>query len=145
MEFQIIHERGDTSEVHAAIRRGIRTADPPDVGARDYVPLYLSLRDGAREIIGGLYGATMWKWLMIEGLWVAEHQRRRGHGSRLLEAAETFAREHGCKGASLGTFDFQAREFYERHGYRLIGELVDFPEGHRHFQLAKRFTIEVGR
>ena len=139
MTFQIIHEREDASDVFAAIRRGIREADPPDVGARDYAPVFLSLRDDDGAILGGLYGATMWKWLMIEGLWVAREQQRRGHGSRLLTAAESQALERGCVGASLGTFDFQARAFYERHGYRVVGELVGFPEGHSHFQLAKRF------
>ena len=77
---------------------------------------------------------------MIEGLWVADDQRGRGYGSQLLTAAETIAVERGCIGAWLGTFDFQARGFYERHGYRVFGELADFPAGHRHFELSKRFA-----
>jgi hypothetical protein len=45
----------------------------------------------------------------------------------------------GRRGAWLGTFDFQARAFYERRRYRVFAELPDFPLQHRHYHLAKRF------
>jgi len=77
--------------------------------------------------------------LMLDGLWVAAELRGQGYGARLLAAAESAARRRGCRGVWLGTFDFQARSFYERQGYRIIGELAEFPAGHTHFQLAKRF------
>jgi GNAT superfamily N-acetyltransferase len=139
MEFNIGEEAGDVGRVVADIRRGIREADPPDVGARDYKPLCFALRDATGALRGGLYGATMWNWLLIDGLWVAADLRGNGLGSRLLAAGEAAASERGCRGAWLGTFDFQARSFYERNGYRVIGELLDFPEHHTHFRLAKRF------
>ena len=136
MPFEIIEEH-ESNDVPAEVRRGIREADPPDVGRRDWQPLCLSLRDGEGRIQGGVYGATMWGWLSIDGLWVAEELRGRNLGSRLLAAAETLAVERGCTGSWLGTFDFQARPFYERHGYRVIGELTGVPDGHRHFTLSK--------
>jgi len=37
----------------------------------------------------------------------------------------------------LDEFDFQARPFYERHGYRVVGELAGFPNGHVRFTLLK--------
>lgn len=139
MQFDITEEHHDDSGVGAEVRRGIREADPHDVGPRDYEPLALALRERDGTLRGGVYGATMWKWLMIDGLWIAPDLRGQGLGARLLAAAEAVAIQRGCLGASLGTFDFQARAFYERQGYRAFGQLPDFPVGHSHFQLAKRF------
>jgi GNAT superfamily N-acetyltransferase len=142
MTLQIVKEDDESAAVHAAIRQGIRANDPPEVGPRNYQPLFFSLRDAAGTIVGGIYGATIWGWLLIEGLWVAPEQRGRGHGGRLLAAAEALAIDRGCKSARLGTFDFQARAFYERHGYGVFGELAGFPEGHRHFELSKRLETQ---
>ena len=140
MSVEIREEPEDGGNVAEEVRRGIRSSDPAEVGPRDWMPLTLSLRDDARTIVGGLYGATMWGWLVVDGLWVDERLRRQGFGSRLLAAAEERAIARGCRGAWLGTFDFQARSFYERHGYRVMGTLEDFPAGHAHYELAKTFA-----
>ena len=142
MEFEITEEHEGVGEIGAGVRDGIRNADPPDVGRRDYLPLALGLRDGAGALRGGAYGATMWGWLMLDGLRIAPELRRRGHGARLLAAAEAVAQKRGCRGVWLGTFDFQARSFYEGRGYSVYGQLPDFPAGHTHFQLAKRFGAD---
>lgn len=128
------------SEVQARVRRGLRESDPPDVPPRDYQPVCLSVRDEGRAIVGGVYGGTMWGWLMIDGLWVDDGLRGQGYGARLLAEAEAAAARHGCRGAWLGTFDFQARDFYEPHGYTVFAELPDFPAGHTHVHLVKRFA-----
>ena len=137
--YAVVEEPAGTAAdaVSAEVRRGIREADPPEVGPRDWAPLCLSLRDAAGALVGGLYGASMWGWLLIDGLWVDVGLRGRGLGSRLLAAAEAAARVRGCRGMRLGTFDFQARGFYERHGFRVFGELPDFPVGHSHYELGK--------
>lgn len=146
MEYTITLEADDPGgEVPQAVRAGIRAADPPDVPRRDWVPLCLALRDAGGAIAGGLYGATMWRWLMIDGLWVAPALRGQGFGSELLARGEAVAAERGCRGAWLGTFDFQARGFYERHGYTVFGELPGCPEGHTHFHLQKRFGARAPR
>src|SRR5207237_10335246 len=98
-------------------------------------------RDGM--LAGGLYGATMWRWLLIDGLWVAEQLRGRGLGRKLLLASEAEAMERGCGGVWLGTFDFQARGFYERLGYTVFAEVPGFPPGHSHYYLRKVFTSEA--
>ena len=49
------------------------------------------------------------------------------------------AASRGCIGASLDTYSFQARGFYEKRGYSLVGTIGDCPPGGaRHF-LQKRF------
>lgn len=137
MKHEILVECDGAEAVQQAVRDGIRSADPPDVGARDWEPLTLSARGADGAIVGGLYGATCWGWLMIDGLWVDEALRGTGLGGRLLREAERLAVARGCRGAWLGTFDFQARPFYEAHGYTVFAELPGFPEGHTHYHLRK--------
>ena len=63
-----IDAHADPEAVQAAVRQGIRSADPPDVPSRDWQVVSLALCDADGAIVGGLYGATMWSWLMIDGL-----------------------------------------------------------------------------
>ncbi|MHB8503406.1 MAG: GNAT family N-acetyltransferase [Candidatus Acidiferrales bacterium] len=55
----------------------------------------------------------------LNGLIVAEGQRSLGAGARLLEAAEDWARNHGCPGMSVrsNVIRERAHKFYERRGY----------------------------
>ncbi|MCC6317138.1 MAG: GNAT family N-acetyltransferase [Gemmatimonadaceae bacterium] len=145
MAFEITEEHDGRTGIDAEVRRGIREADPPDVGRRDWEPLALALRDANGALHGGVYGATLWGWLMLDGNWVSPDHRGQGHGHRLLAAAEELARQRGCRGVSLGSFDFQARSFYERQGYAVFGQLPDFPPGHTHYQLAKRLDEQSSR
>ena len=135
-----IDDKADASTLPAEVRRGIAEADPRDVGRRDWQPITLALREQSGSVVGGLYGATMWSWLMIDGLWLSAGLRGQGLGRRLLLAAEEIAIGRACIGSRLGTFDFQARGFYEKHGYVVYASLPGFPPGHAHFHLAKHFT-----
>lgn len=130
----------DFEAVFAATREGIRGADPMSVGPRGWQRVSLAFRDQDQKVVAGLYGATMWAWLSIEGLWVADSLRRQGLGRRLLLTAEEIAVGRGCVGAWLGTFDFQAKQFYERNGYTVFAVLEGFPPGHSHFHLRKHFV-----
>ena len=101
----------------------------------DARPLAVLLRDPAdKRLIGGLWGRTAWGWLHMDTLYVPDALRRGGLGSRLVRAAEEEAVRRGCIGAWLDTFSFQARGFYERLGYRVVGTIENQPPGHaRHF------------
>ena len=90
------------------------------------------------EILGGLIGATHWDWFHIDLMWVKETLRGRGYGHQLLIIAEDEARQRGAKNAYLDTFSFQAPDFYRKHGYRVFGELPNFPTGHQRYYLTKQ-------
>ena len=90
------------------------------------------------EIIGGLYGSIFYRWLFIELLAVPEQTRGQGTGSRLMEMAEELAREKGCVGIWLDTFDFQAPEFYPKHAFTRFGQLDEFPPGHQRYFFQKQ-------
>lgn len=87
----------------------------------------LASRDG--RPLGGLIGSTNLGWLHVQLLAVAPEARRQGVGRRLLDAAETVARERGCHGAWLDTYDHQGPDYYPRLGWEKFGELPEFPKG----------------
>ena len=78
-------------------------------------------------------------WLHIELIWVDQLLRGQGLGSQLMESIEDKAREKNCIGIHLTTFDFQAPEFYERHGFETFAALDDFPvKGHKRYYMIKK-------
>lgn len=121
------------------IRRGLSSYNRQHAPDDTFEPLNLFVRDLQRTILGGLLGGTIWSWLYIDILWLSDALRGHGYGSRLLAEAERLSLERGWIGSHLTTMSFQARDFYERHGYTVYGVLEDFPPGHRKFMLQKRF------
>jgi GNAT superfamily N-acetyltransferase len=106
-----------------------------------YRPLVLLLSDPVSdEIVGGLYGSTLFSFLRVDLLFVPESMRRNGIGRKLMSEAEAEAVRRGCHAASLDTFSFQARGFYERLGYSVFGTLNDCPPGHSRFYLTKQLA-----
>ena len=103
----------------------------------DIRPLHVFLRDADGKLIGGLTGYTNWRWLYVDCLWLPENLRARNWGARLLEAAETEARNRGCLHAHLYSYEFQAPGFYQRLGYSVYGALEDYPPGSRRVLLRK--------
>ena len=110
---------------------------------KPFVDMSRKVVDEDGKIIAGcsavMYG---WRVLYIEILWVDEPWRRRGIGLSLLRAVEEEARGQGAYLAHLDTFDFQARGFYEKQGYRLFGTLKDVPKGHERYYLQKQLWEE---
>jgi len=98
-------------------------------------------RDEKDQIVAGLHGWTWGGWLKVNYLWVSAEERRRGRGRQLLLTAEAEARKRGCSHATLNTFSFQAPDFYQRLGYRIVATLEDLPEGHRQYTLVKDLTF----
>jgi GNAT superfamily N-acetyltransferase len=87
---------------------------------------------------GGLIGRTWGEWLYVELLYVPDDLRGTGVGREVMMRAEAEARARGCRGIWLDTFSFQARGFYEKLGFTLIGWIDEYPPGHQRFFLQKR-------
>jgi GNAT superfamily N-acetyltransferase len=96
------------------------------------------IKDDDGRTIGGLAARWYYNWMFIELLFVPEQLRGQDVGTQLMAAAESYAREQGMVGIWLDTFGFQARGFYEKLGYRLFGELPDYPGAHSRYFLNKR-------
>ena len=67
------------------------------------------------KIVAGIV-ARMYCWnvVYVDTLWVDSSYRGKKLGSLLLEEVENDAKSKGAKLIHLDTFDFQAKEFYEK-------------------------------
>lgn len=133
-------EECSSSPDQAAIVGILRRYNTEQAGQANYKRLDLMIRDAEGKIIAGLCGETRWGWLDLETLAVEDGYRHQQIGSRLLEAAEAEARKRHCHGVYLDTYTFQAREFYERKGYKVYGKLDNFPQGYTKFYLWKELA-----
>ncbi len=101
-----------------------------------YEEFAVTLKDEDGTVRGGITALAWAGMLFIKWFWIDEALRGMGHGCALLAAAEEAGRARGCTAVYLDTFEFQARPFYEKHGYRLFGTL-DYPAGFKRFYLQK--------
>jgi len=108
--------------------------------ARNYTPLTIFLRNTEGKIVGGLRGVTVWGWLFVSQLWIAEDLRGQDYGTKLMESAEREAMARQCHAAYVDTFSFLALDFYRKVGYTVFGQLEDFPKGHIRYFLKKVLT-----
>ena len=99
--------------------------------------------DKEGHIIAGCTGYIYpWAIMYIDDMWVDEKYRRQGLGSQALQAVEKAAEEKGCYVITLGTWDFQARPYYLKHGYTVFSTKKDCPKGHENYELFKRLDKE---
>lgn len=92
------------------------------------------------KLIGGAAGIIQFGWYFLEELWVDEKYRGTGLGNALLEQIEKCARKNNCIGVRTETWDFQARGFYEKHGYQVYATFEDCPPGTIDYFLKKIFN-----
>ncbi|SDI30749.1 GNAT family N-acetyltransferase [Chryseobacterium jejuense] len=99
-------------------------------------PLEIIINDN-KQVVGGLYGRSIWGTLEIQKLAVSEEYKNRGLGRQLVHAAIEEARVRNCEYVALNTFSFQAPEFYEKLGFEKIGTEHDFPKGFEKYYYRK--------
>ncbi|WP_407314850.1 GNAT family N-acetyltransferase [Desulfosporosinus sp. SB140] len=73
----------------------------------------------------------------MEFLWIESQYRLKGIGRQLLVQVEKLAKEIGCGKVFLTTFGFQARDFYLKYGYWVVGTLDDYPPAFQRKALLK--------
>ncbi len=99
--------------------------------------LNIQVNDAQGQLLGGVVAATYWGWLVIDLLAVVEQARGQGLGKALMEQAESEARRRGCSRAHTSTYAHQALGFYQNLGYRIVGQLDDYPDGYTLYWLQK--------
>jgi GNAT superfamily N-acetyltransferase len=122
------------NDAHSA---ALQASRGPDNGRR---PLHVMLYDAQQQMLGGIIGYTIWNWLDIDLFWLDASVRRHGYGSQMIRQAEAEAQRRGCQHSKVGTYSFQARGFYEKMGYRVVGQIDDFPPGATDYTLVKDLT-----
>lgn len=136
-EYQVVYVEKPEQFAWGFIGQGITDYNTQYAGEENGQRLCFVVQPPDQEIIGGVIGIVYWDWLCVDLMWLKDEFRGRGYGHRLLTAIEDEARLRGAKHVHLDTFSFQAPEFYKQHGYRVFGELQDFPPGHTRYYLTK--------
>ena len=108
-------------------------------GLRDGRAISIRLEDPSGDLLAGLTGWTWGGSGYVDVLWVRAGARGMGLGSRMLAAAEAEATARGCTQMVLSTHSFQAPGFYRARDYIECGRTPDYPAGHSHVHLRKRF------
>lgn len=124
-------------EWNEIVRQGLRTYNRQAVGSRHFQEFSILLRDEQGQIVGGVLGGDIWRWMLVETTWVDEDFRGQGFGTQLLAEAEQLAHERDCDWIILETFSFQALPFYLKQGYVIYGQLDQFPAAHTRYSLKK--------
>ena len=110
----------------------------PQVQEVAYVWLNKIVENDDKEVVGGIL-AKMYCWnvIYIDALWINENYRGFGLGEKLLFEIENIAKKEKCYLIHLDTFDFQAKNFYIKNGYEVLGVLDNCPKDHKRFFLKK--------
>lgn len=135
----------DTLYVEAAMDAYDDAVAPPEEGAFDACLVYKILGPNDVIIAGCVAQIDTWDVVNIDTLWVSKKYRKKGLGTALMREAEREAAEMGCNLSILGTFDFQAVEFYEKLGYTVVGMTEDWPKGHSNYMLCKRLGFSTNQ
>jgi ribosomal protein S18 acetylase RimI-like enzyme len=112
----------------------------PDEVKQSSMKVSSVLRNDEGKIVGGITGTIVWYHLHIDYLWVDNSLRGKGYGKELLNHIEKTAKENNCRLILLDTFSFQAPEFYQKCGYKVIGKVEDHPKGYNQYYLEKKLT-----
>jgi len=123
---------------------GVDNYNIASTGVSGYFPVNFVLRGERGDVLGGVLGQLWGGWLQVTYLWITEVARGVGHGTRLMENMEAYARSRGAVGMTLETHSFQAQPFYERLGYEVFGALDGYPLGHAKLFLKKRLCVDLG-
>ncbi len=135
----VIHESVPSPEDLQFLEDRLYEHNAEKTGRDDGQLFSFFIRSDQQEIVAGLAG---WVWAsacQVQTLWVHPAWRGQGYGESLLNAAEEKARAHHCQVILISSYSFQAPGFYQKHGYEVGWILEDFPPGHQHYYLVKRF------
>lgn len=94
-------------------------------------------RNNEQAVVAGIEATLFWNGMHVERLWVDDSQQGKGLGSALLTKAEQHALAQGFEVSFLETADFQAKGFYQKQGYQVIGTLDNQPKGGCVYYLSK--------
>ena len=116
------------------LETGLADYNEEKTGVRDGRPLAVEVRDpNTGAPIGGVLGRTTLGLFFLDLFYLPERMRRGGTGSAMIRMAEAEAVRRGCRAATLVTVNFQAPEFYARHGWEEFGRIPTIPGVERIF------------
>ena len=105
---------------------------------KDFIDLNFHVKDENNVVIAGINSLMYcWGMLYINVLFVDDNHRGQQLGSLLLNKVEVEARSMGASPSHLDTFDWQAKDFYLKHGYEVFDILENCPAEHKRYYMKK--------
>ncbi len=101
----------------------------------------LVLKDKKGKIAGGVITSMLTGVMHLEVLWVDKKYRRQGYGKDLVLEAERIGKKKGYSASQTWTFSFQAPEFYQSIGYKVLGIYDGYTNGITEYILLKKFSV----
>jgi len=126
--YQLVVEDHPDPHDLALLEDRLAAAAVAAAGVGDEHEFGIFVRDDG-QVVAGVSGSFWGGCCQIHALWVDGSLRGRGVGRELMAAAEAEARRRGCRLVMGLTYDVLVTDFYDRLGYRTIGEIEDCPEG----------------
>ncbi len=103
----------------------------------EVINVNFTIKNGDEVIAGICADVYIWKTLYISVFFVEKNYRHQGLGTILLNNVEEKAKQLGATLSHLDTFDWQAKDFYSKHGYEIFGVLENCPAGHKRYYMKK--------
>jgi len=107
----------------------------------EWISLVLKEHEGT--IVGGIMTSMLYWTQYLEVLWVDDRYKGLGYGKDLVLEAERRAKRNGCLASQTYTFSWQAPDFYQAIGYKMIATYEGYVNGITEHILMKRLdTID---
>ena len=103
----------------------------------DKIDLQYVVLDGYK-FVGGIYGHVQYEYLFINMLFVNKNYRGNRIASKLMHLIEAEAVKRNVVNVYVTTFEFQALGFYQKHGFKVVMTIEDFPKGFQEYTLYKK-------
>ncbi|MFC8624907.1 GNAT family N-acetyltransferase [Streptomyces anulatus] len=134
-----------TPEGVAAISDALERFNIEHTGITDRRSLAVLVRDPeTHQVVGGLIGRTSLGLFFLDLFYLPTRLRGSGLGTEILRQAEDEARARGCRTAVLYTITFQAPGFYQKNGWKRLGEVPCDPPGTSRVFMTKELTASTG-
>lgn len=119
-----------------ALIEGIKSYNRRFVDAPPPQKFNIALRDDSGSVAGGVAATVSAGSMYLEVVWNGDAIRGKGHGRQMIQMVEEEGKRRGAQDSWLYTMSFQAQSFYEKLGYKVVGE-VPFPGGHQRIVMWK--------
>ena len=97
----------------------------------------LIVDEAVHEVLGGLVGRTSLGVFFVDYVYVPAPLRRKGCGTKIMDAAEAEAARRHCATAALFTMAIHTPVFYENRGYEVFGRVDCQPAGNARIFMKK--------
>ena len=128
---QIAVEADEDDRIRETLVAGMIAFNREAIGVEPGGKFAVTIRGEDGAVNGGVWVRMSGDTAYFDIVYLDAPLRRGGHGSKLLRAAEEEARRRGATTAWLYTTSWQARPFYEKHGFVCIGEMPMIGGKHR--------------